>query len=99
MASHGFNLLSNVVLQDLLTVDSFLLQTLTIKPQVLMCSYFFGSDVFVTHSKKYSFGSLQELTDGSTELKGHCHQHIFKNSTAQKYVYIIGNLLTVVKFS
>ena len=32
-------------------------------------------------------------------LKGHCHEHNFKNSTAQKHVYTIGNLLTVVKFS
>ena len=32
-------------------------------------------------------------------LKGHCHEHNFKNSTAQKHVYTIGNLLTVLKFS
>ena len=32
-------------------------------------------------------------------LKGHCHEHNFKNSAAQKYVYTIGNLLIVVKFS
>ena len=32
-------------------------------------------------------------------LKGHCHEHSFKNSTAQKHVYTIGNLVTVVKFS
>ena len=32
-------------------------------------------------------------------LKGHCHEHNFKNSTAQKRVYTTGNLLTVVKFS
>ena len=32
-------------------------------------------------------------------LKGHCHEQNFKNSTAKKHVYTIGNLLTVVKFS
>ena len=32
-------------------------------------------------------------------LKGHCHEYNFKNSTAQKHVYTIGNLLTEVKFS
>ena len=32
-------------------------------------------------------------------LQGHCHEHNFKNSTAQKHVYTIGNLLTVVKYS
>ena len=32
-------------------------------------------------------------------LKGHCHKHNFKNSTAQKHVYTTGNILTVVKFS
>ena len=30
-------------------------------------------------------------------LKG--HEHNFKNSTVQKHIYTIGNLLTVVKFS
>ena len=34
-----------------------------------------------------------------SSLKGHGHEHNFKNSTAQKHVYTIGNLLTVVKFS
>ena len=33
------------------------------------------------------------------KLKGHCHEHNLKNSTAQKHVYTIGNLLTVVKIS
>ena len=32
------------------------------------------------------------------QLKGHCHEHNFKNSTAQKHVYTIRNLLTVVRF-
>ena len=32
------------------------------------------------------------------KLKGHCHDHNFKNSTVQKLVYTIANLLTVVKF-
>ena len=32
-------------------------------------------------------------------LKGHCLEHNFKNSTAQKHVYTIGNLLTVAKVS
>ena len=35
----------------------------------------------------------------SNVLKGHCHERKFKNSTAQKHVYTIENLLTVVKFS
>ena len=39
------------------------------------------------------FFSVEEL------LKGHCHEHNLKNSTAQKHIYTIGNLLTVVKFS
>ena len=34
-----------------------------------------------------------------SSLKGHCHEHNLKNSTAQKHVYTIGNLLTVVKIS
>ena len=32
-------------------------------------------------------------------LKGHCHEHTLKNSTTQKHVYTVENLLTVVKFS
>ena len=32
-------------------------------------------------------------------LKGHCHEHNFKNATAPKHVDTIGNLLTVVKYS
>ena len=32
-------------------------------------------------------------------LKGHCHEQNFKNSTAQKHVHTVGNILTVVKFS
>ena len=39
------------------------------------------------------------IFSGIAHLKGHCHEHSFKNSTAQKHVYTIGNLLTVVKFS
>ena len=31
---------------------------------------------------------------GTKGLKGHCHEHNFKNSTAQKHCYMIGNLLT-----
>ena len=34
-----------------------------------------------------------------TFLKRHCHEHTLKNSTAQKHVYTVENLLTVVKFS
>ena len=40
-----------------------------------------------------------QYTDLLSILKGHCHEHNFKNSTAQKHVYTIGNLLTVAKFS
>ena len=39
------------------------------------------------------------LVQDKANLKGHCHEHNFKNSTALKHVYIIGNLLTVVNFS
>ena len=30
-------------------------------------------------------------------LKGHCHEHNFKNSTAQKHVYTIGKKITLFK--
>ena len=39
------------------------------------------------------------IKNTTIRTKGHCHEHNFKNSTAQKHVYTIGNLLAVVKFS
>ena len=47
----------------------------------------------------YSLCNLLTVDSLPIGLKGHCHEHNFKNSTAQKHVYTIGNLLTVVKFS
>ena len=40
-----------------------------------------------------------DLKSTNSVLKGHCHEHNLKNPTAQKHVYTIGKLLTVVKFS
>ena len=43
--------------------------------------------------------SLKLLANKKKSLKGHCHKHNFKNSTAQKHVHTTGNLLTAAKFS
>ena len=41
----------------------------------------------------------RKIASCNIALKGHCHEHNFKNSAAQKHVYTTGNLLTVVKLS
>ena len=72
-----------------------------------------GIDAKVTELQKILFNPCKALKEATSEalsqklrelfareiLKGHCHEHNFKNSTARNHLYSIGNLLTVIKFS
>ena len=89
-----------IIMKQTLQITSVISPMFSLHSKSPQCVFKMAKDIQWNSVYTDTKGACQSVRIiGVSVLKGHCHEHNFKNSTAQKHVYTFGNLLTVVKFS